>query len=94
MFHLYILTNRKHRTLYTGVTNDLAARIHQHRSGEGSSFVRKHRLFRLVHAASFDTALEAITHEKRLKTWKRHWKIRLIERDNPDWRDLYEFINS
>jgi len=93
MFHVYILTNRKRGTLYTGVTDDLAARIHLHRIGQGSTFVRRHRLFRLVHAAPFATALEAIAHEKRLKKWPRHWKIRLIERDNPEWRDLYEELN-
>jgi putative endonuclease len=93
MFYVYILTNRKHGTLYTGVTGDLAARIYLHRSGQGSSFVRQHRLFRLVHIAAFATALEAIAHEKRLKKWKRSWKIKLIETDNPDWRDLYEALN-
>jgi putative endonuclease len=90
MFHVYILTNRKHGTLYTGVTNDLAARIDLHRNGLGSEFVLKYRLFRLVFALAFPTAMEAITHEKRLKKWPRSWKIRLIEKDNPDWRDLHE----
>jgi putative endonuclease len=90
MFHVYILANRKHGTLYTGVTNGLAARIALHRSGMGSEFVWKYRLFRLVYAAPFPAAAEAIAHEKRLKKWRRAWKIRLIERANPDWRDLYE----
>jgi putative endonuclease len=93
MFHVYILTNRKHGTLYTGVTSDLAARIHFHRLGLGSTFVWQHRLFRLVCILPFATALEAFSHEKRLKKWRRHWKIQLIEENNPDWRDLYEELN-
>jgi putative endonuclease len=94
MFYVYILTNRKDGTLYTGVTGDLAARIDLHRRGMGSEFVRKYRLFRLVHVQPFATALDAIAQEKRLKKWKRAWKIQLIERDNPDWRDLYETLLS
>ena len=94
MFYVYILTNRKYGTLYTGVTNDLATRIALHRSGLGCEFVWKHRLFRLVCVQPFATAAEAIAQEKRLKKWQRHWKIRLIEKDNPDWRDLYEELLS
>jgi putative endonuclease len=93
MFYVYILTNRKHGTLYTGVTNNLPARIHLHRNGLGSTFVRQHRLFRMVCALPFAAAVEAIAHEKRLKKWPRHWKIQLIERDNPGWRDLYDDLN-
>jgi putative endonuclease len=94
MFYVYILTNRKQGTLYTGITNDLAARIALHRNGLGSEFVWKHRLFRLVCVQPFATVVEAIAHEKRLKKWPRHWKIRLIEKDNPDWRDLYDELLS
>jgi putative endonuclease len=90
MFWVYILSNRKHGTLYAGVTNDLPARVALHRSGSGSAFVWKHRLFRLVCIQPFATAAEAIAHEKRLKKWRRHWKIQLIEKDNPDWLDLYD----
>ena len=94
MFYVYILTNRKHGTLYTGVTNDLAARIASHRDGLGSEFVWKHRLFRLVCIQCFASVLDAIAQEKRLKKWRRHWKIQLIERDNPDWRDLFDELLS
>jgi putative endonuclease len=92
MHYVYILTNRMHGTLYTGVTGSLAMRIHQQRRGEGSGFVREHELFRLVCVLPFESASDAFTHEKRLKKWRRSWKIQLIERDNPDWRDLYEDI--
>jgi putative endonuclease len=64
MFHVYILTNRMHGTLYTGVTNDLAGRIDLHRRGLGSEFVKKYALFRLVYAALFDDVAEAIAYEK------------------------------
>ena len=83
MFYVYILTNRKRGTLYTGVTNDLAVRVALHRSGQGSKFVWQHRLFRLVCVQPFATATEAIAQEKRLKKWQRSWKIRLIESGQP-----------
>ncbi|HKJ63191.1 MAG TPA: GIY-YIG nuclease family protein [Hyphomicrobiales bacterium] len=93
MYSVYILTNRMHGTLYTGVTNNLAHRVMLHRIGKGSEFVKKYALFRLVYAEAFDDVGEAIAYEKRLKKWKRVWKIRLIEKHNPDWRDLYEDLN-
>jgi len=93
MHHVYILTNRMHGTLYTGITNDLANRVTLHRRGLGSEFVKKYTLYRLVYAEPFEDIAEAIGYEKRLKKWKRVWKIRLIEKHNPDWRDLYEDLN-
>ena len=94
MFYVYILTNRKHGTLYTGVTNDLPARIASHRAGLGSEFVWKHRLFRLVCIQCFASVLDAIAQEKRLKRWRRHWKVQLIEKDNPEWHDLFDELLS
>ena len=90
MFFVYILTNRKHGTPYTGVTGGLLNRLNLHRDGAGSEFVRKYHLNRPVCALPFSTAAEAIAHEKRLKRWRRAWKIQLIERDNPEWRDLLD----
>jgi len=90
MVHVYILTDRRDGTLYTGVTHDLAARMVQHRDGSGSAFVWRYGLFRLVWAEAFPTAPEAIANEKRLKRWRRRWKVQLIEKANPEWRDLYE----
>jgi putative endonuclease len=84
----YILTNRPRGTIYVGVTSDLAARLHQHRSGEGSAFCRRYNLALLVHAEPHATILDAIAREKALKAWKREWKIALIEAHNPGWRDL------
>jgi putative endonuclease len=72
------------------VTNNLAARVTQHRNGEGSKFAKKYWALRLVYAQPFEDVNEAIAAEKRLKKWKRIWKVALIERENPDWCDLME----
>ncbi len=86
-YYVYILASRHHGTLYIGVTNDIRTRLEQHRSGQGSEFVKKYGVFRLVHVETFATAQEAIAREKQLRFWKRDWKIKLIETDNPDWND-------
>ena len=91
---VYVMTNRKNGTLYIGVTSDLARRISDHRNGAGSEFVRQHGLHRLVYVEAHATMPLAISREKRLKTWNRAWKVRLIHRDNPGWDDLFEFILS
>jgi len=88
-YYVYILTNRKDGTLYIGMTNDLARRVHEHREGLGSGFTREYNLHHLVYFEVFDDPENAILREKRMKKWKRAWKVELIERDNPDWRDLY-----
>ncbi|MBD8892496.1 GIY-YIG nuclease family protein [Roseibium litorale] len=88
MFFVYILTNRMHGTLYVGVTNDLARRVEEHRQGIAAGFTKTHKLHRLVYAAEFERIEEAIAAEKRLKRWHRSWKIQLIEKSNPDWKDL------
>jgi putative endonuclease len=89
---VYILTNHKDGTLYIGVTSDLAQRIYDHRHGMGSEFTRRYRLYRLVYVEAHPTMPLAIAREKRLKAWNRAWKIRLINRDNPDWEDLFDRI--
>jgi putative endonuclease len=88
----YILTNKPRGVLYIGVTSNIAARITQHRSGIGSAFCRRYGLDRLVLVEPHAEILSAIAREKALKTWKRDWKIRLIEQNNPDWNDLFERI--
>jgi len=89
---VYILTNHKDGTLYIGVTADLARRIYDHRRGLGSEFTRRYRLHRLVYVEAHATMPLAIAREKRLKTWNRAWKVRLINRDNPNWEDLFDHI--
>ena len=86
---VYIITNRPRGVLYVGVTSDLPKRIWQHKQGQGSAFTAKYRLHKLVWYQLHETMEAAITHEKRLKFWKRAWKIDLIEKTNPTWRDLY-----
>ena len=70
------------------MTNDIARRLFEHRSGTAGSFTARYRVFRLVHVEEYATAAEAIQREKSLKKWPRRWKIDLIERDNPTWSDL------
>lgn len=89
---VYILASRYRGTLYIGVTSDVAARIHQHRSGTGSEFASAHQCTKLVYVEPFDQIEDAIQREKRLKKWNRQWKMHLIEETNPDWRDLYDDI--
>ena len=86
-----IMTNRPGGVLYIGVTADLLKRIHQHRSGQGSSFCRRYGLDRLVLVEDYPTIEEAIVREKRHKKWERAWKIALIEAANPGWQDLSGF---
>ena len=90
----YIMTNHVRGVLYIGVTANLAARVTRHRAGEGSSFCRTYQLRRLVLAERHDSIDDAIRREKMLKTWKRAWKIDLIEAANPQWRDLWDDING
>jgi putative endonuclease len=91
---IYIMTNRYRGSLYVGSTTDLAARIFEHRVGKGSEFCAKHGLTRLVWAERADTIVDAKHHEKRLKRWRRDWKIALIEKTNPAWGDLFERLNG
>jgi len=87
---VYILASRCNGTLYVGVTSDLARRVSQHRSGLVEGFTRNYGVRRLVFAEFHDTMEDAIVREKRVKRWRRAWKLELIEQHNPQWRDLYE----
>ena len=87
---VYIMSDRYRGAMYVGVTSDLATRILQHKSGEGSDFCVRYGLGRLVWAEHGDAIIECIAHEKRLKRWRREWKFELIKRGNPDWDDLFE----
>ena len=87
---VYILTNRPHGTLYIGVTSDLLQRIPQHKQHLVDGFSKRYGLDKLVYYELHEEMAEAIRREKRLKEWKRVWKIELIERMNPEWKDLYD----
>ena len=86
---VYILASGFNGTLYTGVTSNLLARLMQHREGTFDGFTRRHAIKRLVLYEATDTMDAAIAAEKRIKKWRRDWKIALIEEANPEWSDLY-----
>lgn len=86
------MTNRYRGTMYVGVTSNLAARIHQHRSGTGSDFCVRHGLDRLVWAEHGENIVNCIEQEKRIERWRRSWKFDLIERVNPDWQDMFDVL--
>jgi putative endonuclease len=91
-FYVYILASKIGGTLYIGVTNDLIRRVAEHQSKAVEGFTRRYGVDRLVYFECFDDVENAIHREKRLKKWTRAWKIALIEKDNPDWNDLYPGI--
>jgi putative endonuclease len=91
--YVYILTNRKNGALYTGVCADIAFRMMQHREGTGSKFCAEHGIATLVYVEVHETIQDAIAREKAIKKWNRAWKVALIERDNPGWRDLFLDLN-
>lgn len=90
--YVYLLASRKQGTLYIGVTNDLIRRIAQHKQKALPGFTQRYDIRRLVWFECYDAPTEAIVREKELKKWRREWKIALIEKENPDWRDLYPEI--
>ena len=87
------MADRYRGTLYIGVTADIAARTMQHRVGKGGGFTSRYGLARLVYVEHHDDIEDALTREKAMKKWRRAWKIRQIEEQNPDWDDLYEMLN-
>jgi putative endonuclease len=87
-YHLYIMASGPKGTLYVGVTSNLALRVAQHKTGEFSGFTARYAVTRLVFVEEFQQVDDAIAAEKRIKRWRRNWKIELIEKLNPDWRDL------
>jgi len=92
--YIYILANKKNGTIYTGVTNDIVKRVFEHRQGFVEGFSKKYDVKRLVYFDSFESIYDAITMEKRIKRWRREWKLALIEKLNPEWHDLYEQLTS
>jgi len=92
--YVYIMADRYRGTIYIGVTAQLPARIHQHRTGDGSDFCKRHGLDRLVYVERHEDIRDAIAREKAMKKWNREWKIRLIEEQSPDWLDLFDTLNA
>jgi len=93
-YYVYILASRKNGTLYVGITNDLARRVYDHRNHVLKGFTTTYGVYSLVHYETYTNIHDALTREKRLKKWKRQWKINLIEKENPEWADLYSKIIS
>ncbi len=87
---VYILASKLRGTLYVGVTSDVIRRVWEHKTDAIEGFTRKYGVHTLVHAEFHAAMPDAILREKQIKKWNRLWKIALIERDNPTWRDLYE----
>jgi len=93
-YYVYLLASKKHGTLYLGVTNDIVHRVHDQRTKAVPGFTSRYNVGKLVWFEICDDAITAITREKQLKKWRRDWKIRLIEEQNPNWDDLYSGIAS
>lgn len=89
-FYVYILASKRNGTLYIGVTSDLVKRVWEHKNHVVDGFAKKYNVNKLVYYEVHQEPVQAITREKRLKYWKRAWKIALIEKQNPEWNDLYE----
>ncbi len=87
---VYILASKKNDTLCIGVTSDIVKRIWEHKNNMVEGFTKRYTVHRLVWYELHESMESALTREKRLKNWKRKWKLELIEKENPEWNDLYE----
>ena len=89
-YYIYIITNKPKGVLYIGFTKRLKERIYQHKNkAHPTTFSARYNLDKLVYFEEFEIEKEARLREKRMKKWNRDWKIELIEKENPDWTDLY-----
>ena len=89
-YWVYILASKRNGTLYIGVTNNIERRLYEHKSGLNEGFTKKYGVKQLVYYEEFNDISKAIRTEKRMKKWKRKWKLDLIESENPEWNDLSE----
>ena len=85
---VYILASKRNGTLYVGVTSNISKRIEQHRNSDVIGFTHRYHIHNLVYVEFHTSMIEAITREKQIKKWNRSWKIRLIEKTNPECNDL------
>lgn len=89
MYYVYILASQRNGTLYVGVTNNIDRRVEEHKSKiHPKSFSAQYNVNKLVYYETYKYILTAIKREKQLKKWRRKWKLKLIETDNPQWHDL------
>ena len=91
-YHIYILASKRNGTLYTGVTDNLVKRIWEHKNDLAEGFTKSYQVHLLVYYEQTEDVNSAIQREKQIKKWKRKWKLDLIEKQNPNWNDLYEKI--
>jgi putative endonuclease len=91
-YYVYILASRPGGAIYIGVTSNLIRRVYEHKNGLVQGHTKRYGINKLVYFEVYDTAYNAIQREKNMKHWPRVWKTRLIARENPTWRDLYEEI--
>ncbi|MBP6942815.1 MAG: GIY-YIG nuclease family protein [Candidatus Buchananbacteria bacterium] len=91
-YYVYILCNDRKTVLYTGITNNLSMRVWEHKYHTNQGFTNKYNVQRLVYYQQYADISNAIKREKQLKRWHRDWKVALIEQDNPEWLDLYEYL--
>jgi putative endonuclease len=89
---VYIMCSGRNGTLYTGVTSNLARRVYEHKEKVISGFTKKYNITQLVHVETFHYVNDALHREKCLKKWNREWKLKLIEKHNPEWKDLSVYI--
>ena len=87
---VYLLAGKRNGTLYLGVTSNLVQRVWQHKGGLVEGFTQRYGVHTLVWYEAHDTMESAIAREKLIKGWKRAWKLRMIENENSEWRDLFE----
>jgi putative endonuclease len=92
VYFVYLLASGHYGTLYTGMSNDLISRTWEHKNDRSIGFTRKHQVHHLVLFEQHQDIREAIAREKRIKRWRRDWKIALIEENNPHWEDLYPVL--
>ena len=93
-FYVYILASKRNGTLYTGVTSNLIQRVWQHKHNMVKGFTKKYNVKILVYFEVHPNAESAIIREKQIKKWRRAWKLQLIEKKNPDWKDLYDTFTN
>jgi putative endonuclease len=89
---VYILASKRHGTLYIGVTSDLQKRTWEHKRNLVDGFTKRYGVHRLVYYELHGDMMAAISREKQIKKWNRAWKLELIEKQNPDWKDLWHGI--
>jgi len=93
-YYVYIITNKRRGTLYTGMTNNIMRRGFEHKEKLVPGFTKRYNLDRIVHSEEFANVSDAIKREKQVKNWHRDWKVNLIEENNPDWDDLAAFAED